>query len=136
MATDSLCERDVPLNTLMPLIREELSAGKSVRFSPRGVSMLPMLRPGVDTVTISPPPEKLVIGVGETYICLGDNQFGKEYGVRHDQIIGLVTEFTRGKKKISVTAWQYRLYCRFWAFTRFPRRCLRKAESVLRGWIK
>ena len=155
MATDSLRERDVPLNTLMPLIREELSAGKSVRFSPRGVSMLPMLRPGVDTVTVSPPPEKLkkydlplyrrgngkyilhrVIGVGETYICLGDNQFGKEYGVRHDQIIGLVTEFTRGKKTISVTAWQYRLYCRFWAFTRFPRRCLRKAESVLRGWIK
>ena len=59
MATDSLRERDVPLNTLMPLIREELSAGKSVRFSPRGVSMLPMLRPGMDTVTISPPPEKL-----------------------------------------------------------------------------
>lgn len=152
MVTDSLHKKDAALDTLMPLIREELAAGKSVRFSPRGISMLPMLRPGVDTVTISPPPAKLkkydlplyqrdngkyilhrVVAVGDTYTCLGDNQFRKEQGVRHDQIIGLVTEFTRGEKTVSVTVWKYRLYCRFWAFTRFPRRCLRKVVSVLRG---
>lgn len=155
MVTDSLHKKDVALDTLMPLIREELAEGKSVRFSPRGISMLPMLRQGLDTVTISPPPEKLrkydlplyrrdngkyilhrVIAVGDTYTCLGDNQFAKEYGVRHDQIIGLVTEFTRGEKPVSVKAWHYRLYCRLWAFSRFPRRCFRKCISLLKGLVK
>lgn len=155
MVTDSLHKKDVALDTLMPLIREKLAAGESVRFSPRGISMLPMLRQGLDTVTISPPPEKLqkydlplyqrdngkyilhrVIAVGDTYTCLGDNQFNKEYGVRHDQIIGLVTEFTRGGKPVSVNAWYYRLYCRFWSFSRFPRRCFRKMVSVIKGLRK
>lgn len=43
----------------MPLFREQLAAGKSIKFSPRGVSMLPMLRQGVDSVEISPVPERL-----------------------------------------------------------------------------
>ena len=47
------------LDDLMPLIRERLDAGQRVKFSPRGVSMLPMLRQGIDTVTLSPLPEKL-----------------------------------------------------------------------------
>ena len=42
------------LDQLMPLIRESLAEGKSVKFSPSGVSMLPMLRPGKDMVTLSP----------------------------------------------------------------------------------
>ena len=142
MPMDSLRkQKNVALDTLMPMIRQELAEGR----------MLPMLRQGLDTVTISPVPEKLkkydlplyqrdngkyilhrVIGVGETYTCLGDNQFAKEYGVRHDQIIGLVTEFTRGERTISVKNKWYQLYCRVWAITRFPRRCWRKLRSLLK----
>lgn len=148
---DSSNKRDVALDALMPLIRQELAEGRSVRFAPRGISMLPMLRQGLDTVTISSVPDKLkkydlplyqrddgkyilhrIIRAGDAYTCIGDNQFVKEPGVRHDQVIGLVTEFTRGEKSIPVTAWHYRLYCRVWAFTRFPRRCWRKALSILR----
>lgn len=155
MVTDSLHKKAVALDTLMPLIREELAAGKSVRFAPRGTSMLPMLRQGIDTVTISPVSGKLrkydlplyqrdngkyilhrVIGVGDAYTCLGDNQFVKEPGVRHDQIIGLVTEFTRGERSVSVDNPWYQLYCRVWAFTRFPRRCWRKLVSVIKGMVK
>lgn len=155
MVTDSLHKKELPLDALMPLIREELATGNSVRFSPRGVSMMPMLRQGLDTVTISPPPEKLrkydlplyqrdngkyilhrVIAAGNTYTCLGDNQFEKEHGVRHDQIIGLVTEFTRGGKTVSVKAWHYRLYCYLWALIRFPRRCWRKVRFLVKGLIK
>ena len=152
MPMDSLPkQKNVALDTLMPMIRQELAEGGSVRFSPRGISMLPMLRQGLDTVTISPAPEKLkkydlplyqrdngkyilhrVIGVGQTYTCLGDNQFAKEYGVRHDQIIGLVTEFTRGERTVSVKNRWYQLYCRVWAITRFPRRCWRKLRSLLK----
>lgn len=155
MVMDSLHKRDVALDILMPLIRQELSEGKSVRFTPKGISMLPMLRHGKDTVTISPAPERLkkhdlplyqrddgkyilhrVIRAKETYTCMGDNQFNREVSVRHDQIIGLVTEFTRGERSISVQAWHYRLYCRIWAATRLPRYCWKKGTSLLRRLVK
>ena len=56
---DSWDNRQVALEELMPLIRESLSQGKSVRFSPRGTSMLPMLRQGKDQIILSPIREKL-----------------------------------------------------------------------------
>ena len=113
--------------------------------------MLPMLRQGQDSVTISPIPGKLkkydlplyqrddgkyilhrIVGVGDTYTCIGDNQFVLEKGVRHDQLIGLVTEFSRGEQKVSVKNRCYQSYCRVWHYTRFPRRCWRKAISIFR----
>ena len=47
-------ERDVRMGDVFPLMLETLERGQSVRFSPRGTSMLPMLRQGVDAVTLSP----------------------------------------------------------------------------------
>ena len=54
-----LHEKTRHLEDLMPLIRERLAVGQSVKFSPRGNSMLPMLRQGVDSVVLSPLPERL-----------------------------------------------------------------------------
>ena len=45
---------------LLPLIRERLDSGFKVRYLPFcGVSMLPLLRQGVDSVEIGPLPEKM-----------------------------------------------------------------------------
>lgn len=148
---DSLFEREVQLEQLMPLIREYLAAGKTVKFTPRGVSMLPMLRQGIDSVVLSPLPEKLekydlplyqredgkfilhrVVQVGETYTCIGDNQFELEHGLRHDQMIAVVTDFYRGKEHHSVYEPGYRLYCRFWHYSRGVRHFWRRAL----GWIR
>jgi len=139
------------LDTLMPLFKERLAAGQKVKFSPRGVSMLPMLRQGVDSVILSPVPGKLrkydlplyqrengqyilhrVVKAGETYTCIGDNQFQYEEGVEHSQMIALVTAFTRGNREIPVTDPGYCLYCRLWHHTRSIRRFLRRAKN----WIK
>ena len=139
----------------MPLIREQLAAGRTVRFSPRGTSMLPMLRQGIDKVVLSPLPEKLkkydlplyqrengqyvlhrVIHVGETYTCMGDNQFDPEPGLCHGQMIALVTAFTRGSKEIPVTAWHYRLYCCLWHCSRPLRRFCRRGIHFLRRHLK
>ena len=139
------------LDDLMPLLRERLAVGQKVKFSPRGTSMLPMLRQGIDTVTLSPLPEKLkkydlplyrrkngqyvlhrVVKAGETYTCIGDNQFLSEPGLSHDQMIAVVSSFTRGSKSYSVADWRYRLYCRLWHFSRKLRRfCLRVI-----GWLR
>lgn len=48
-----------PMEEIVPLIEEALSAGQSVRLSPTGISMLPMLRQGIDSVVLSPVPETL-----------------------------------------------------------------------------
>ena len=94
MPTDSWHNAVIQEDELMPLLRERLAAGQSVRYLPfRGVSMLPMLRQGIDSVELSPLPDKLkkydlpvyqypsgkyvmrrVVKVRDDhYVCLGDN---------------------------------------------------------------
>lgn len=146
--------KEVWLEQLMPIIREKLAAGKNVRLSPRGVSMLPMIRQGIDSVVLSPLPEKLekydlplyqrdngqyvlhrIVEVGETYTCIGDNQFDFEPGLRQDQMIAIVTVFTRGEREISVKSLSYRIYCRFWHYSRPLRHFWRRGIGWLRRHI-
>lgn len=122
---------------LMKGVRERLAAGHQVRYLPfRGISMLPMLRQGKDSVELSPLPEKLkkydlpvyqtprgkylmhrVVKVTPThYICLGDNTLEYET-ILPEQMIGLVTAFTRNGRRISVRNPFYRLYCILWGLT-------------------
>ena len=117
----------------MPLIREQLANGGTVEFSPRGVSMLPMLRQGRDTVTLRAVSGKLkkydlplyvrddghyvlhrIVSVRDNYTCIGDNQFVYEKGVRQDQMIGVVTSFCRDGKRIDVSNASYRIYRVLW----------------------
>lgn len=144
----------IELDALMPIIREQLAAGQSVRFSPRGVSMLPMLRQGVDSVLLSPPPPRLrkydlplyrradgkyilhrVVAVGETYTCAGDNQFVLETGVPHSQVIAVVTQFYRAGRPCAVNSLSHRLYCILWHRTRSLRHFFRRAVGWLRRHI-
>ena len=143
--------KDIRLEELMPVIRESLIAGNSVRLFPKGTSMLPMIRQGIDSVVLSPVPDKLkkydlpfyqrdngqyvlhrIVEAGETYTCIGDNQFVFERGVRHDQMIAIVTAFYRRDKKISVNHISYRLYCFFWHYSRVLRRYWRAGVCRLR----
>lgn len=143
--------RNVSMAELVPLFQEQLNAGRSVRFAPRGVSMLPMLRPGLDTVVLSPAPERLkkydlplyqrdnghyvlhrVVEVGETYTCVGDNQFRLEPGIRREQIIGLVTGFRRNGRDYSMEHPGYRLYCRLWHYSRDIRHFCHRVK----GWVR
>ncbi len=138
----------------MPLIQESLEQGKSVRIAPQGTSMLPMLRQGRDTVLLSPLPKRLkkydlplyqrengqyvlhrVVAVGESYTCMGDNQFLPEPGLRHDQMIALVTSFYRDGREYSVDGLFYQLYCRFWHYSRPVRRVWRHILSRLRRMV-
>lgn len=125
----------------MPLIHQRLDLGQSVKFSPRGTSMLPMLREGRDCVILSSPPDRLkkydvalyqringqyvlhrVVKVkGDGYVFAGDNQFTYEYGLDHTAVIAVMTAFTREQKHHSVHSFAYGTYCHLWHWTRFPR---------------
>ena len=143
------------MEQLMPLIRECLSMGQSVRICPMGISMLPMLRQGIDSVVLSPVPERLkkydlplyqrddgkyilhrIIRVEDTYTCMGDNQFVPEPGLRHDQMIAVVTAFYRGERKHTVSEPGYQIYCRLWHYSRPLRRFWRRGKGWLRRRFK
>ena len=122
----------VSLAELLPVLEEQLAAGKEVCFGPKGTSMLPMLRQGIVSVVLQKPPARLkkydlplyrrkdgsfvlhrVVGVnGNEYTTCGDNQSVREYHVRHSQVIGVVTGYYRGEEYISCDSAKYKLYCR------------------------
>lgn len=140
----------------MPIVQELLAEGRTVYNLPfRGFSMLPMLRQGKDAVELSPLPPKLkkydlpvyrypsgkivmhrVVGVKEDhYICLGDNTYRYER-IPPEWMIGLVTAFRRGKKRIEVDALSYRIYSRIWVAI-FPlRKCYRMSISLAKRCLR
>lgn len=152
----SLPERMIPEEELLPLLRERLAAGQTIRYLPfRGVSMLPMLRQGKDAVELAPLPERLkkydlpvyqypsgkvvmhrVVDVKDDhYVCLGDNTYEYEH-IRPEQLIGVVSAFKRGEKRINVDAPGYRLYCRVWVALFSLRKFLRRVKGWLRRHLK
>ena len=124
------------LEQLFPIIEEKLSCGGEVTFKPHGISMLPLLRQGKDSITVGKldkKPSRLdvifyrrkngqfvlhrIIGKDNNgYILCGDNQFAKEHGVTDDMIIGIMTAFYRGGTRVETDSSRYLMYCRvLWA---------------------
>ena len=139
------------LEELMPHIQRTLEQGRSIAIGPKGTSMLPLIRQGIDFVELSALPGKLkkydlplyqrddgqyvlhrIVKAGDTYTCIGDNQYKLEPGVRQDQLIAVVTAIYRGEKRVPVTAFSYRLYCRLWHWSRPVRHFCLRARSFLR----
>lgn len=150
-----LNERELPLDKMMPLIKERLSEGGEIRISPKGTSMLPMLRQGKDSVVLSPVTEKLrkydlplyqrddgkyilhrIIECDNDYNCIGDNQFDIEKDVKHEQIIALVSGFYREKRYYSVNNIFYKAYSRIWNHTRKLRKTILRIKNKLKRILK
>ena len=141
---------------MLPLVQDRLAAGQRIRYLPfRGVSMLPMLRQKKDAVELAPLPPKLhkydlpvyrypsgkivmhrVVKVyPDHYVCLGDNTYEYEQ-IYPDQLIGVVSAFRRGEKRIPVTNPGYRVYCRVWVAAYPLRKLLRRGKNWLRRCLK
>lgn len=149
---DSLHEHQILADELLFLVREQLANGHRVRYLPfRGVSMLPMLRQGIDSVELAPLPHRLrkydlpvyqypsgkvvmhrIVKVQkDNYVCLGDNTYQYEY-ITHGQLIGLVSAFRRGNRRIEVTDPIYQLYCRSWVALYPVRKLYKRIKGRLR----
>lgn len=123
-------KKQISLNQAFLLIEEKLQNGGEVTFKPRGISMLPLLRQGKDSVTISPVTNALkkkdtifyrrpngqfvlhrIVGKNDDgYILCGDNQDVKEYGVKPEYIIGVLTAVKRGTRTIDCNSFLYSFY--------------------------
>lgn len=123
---------EVALKDLWPIMQEQILAGKKVRFGPKGTSMLPLIRQGVDTIVLEKAPENLnkydlplylrdngqfvlhrVVDKNENgYVMCGDNQYDREYDVKPSQILAIATGIYRGDKFVPFTDKKYKAYCK------------------------
>lgn len=120
---------EITLEELLPLIEEKLAAGGEVVFKPRGTSMLPLIRQGIDSVALILPngPKKgdivlyrrangqfvlhrIVGKKNREFIMCGDNQCVKERGITEKMMIGVVKRIARGGRQIMCTNFLYRAY--------------------------
>lgn len=127
--------KQIRLNEIYPVMAEMLESGGTVNFNPKGTSMLPTLHNDGDRVVIEKcagPLKKFdlplyirdngqfvlhrVVGVNDdgTYNMCGDNQWTIEKNVRHDQLVGVVTQINRGGRVFSADNSLYKAYVKLW----------------------
>lgn len=132
---------------------EYLDQYGSLTYSNVGVSMLPLLRQGRDLFIVErkgperckagdvvlfrrPPSHYLLHRIVEVrpndYVTMGDNCITKEYGIRDEDIIGVMTGYVKDGKKHSITETGYRAYSSLWTHTVPVRISLKKAMLRLR----
>lgn len=124
--------KQIPLAELWPLMKEQIDSGKTVVFSPKGTSMLPLIRQNVDKVVLAKAPKSLkkydlplylrengqfvlhrVVGIDKNgYIMCGDNQFEREYGIQNEQILAIACGIYRESDYISFDDKKYVNYCK------------------------
>ena len=120
-----------------------------------GFSMKPMLRSRRDTVVIVPKTGRLkkydvplyeaggklilhrvVKVLPDGYVIRGDNCAFTERGITDSQILGVLCEFWRGEKRISVNDAGYRIYSRIWVISYPVRFLYKKCRSALGALVK
>ena len=115
-----------------------------------GISMLPLLRNRRDTIIIMPYEGRLkkydvplykrgsdyilhrIVGVkSDSYVICGDNCTQKEYGITDAHILGVMTGFYRGSKKVNMEGFGYKAYVRVWCALYPVRKIYKRVKSDL-----
>lgn len=144
--------KQVNLDDVIDIMLEKLQSGGTVTFSPRGTSMMPMLRDGEDVVVLKKKDGKRRLHLFDlplyrradgtyvlhrvidfdhdgSYVMRGDNQFVSEHGIKDDSIIAVVTAFYRKGKPYTMQSPSYRLYLDLWFYS-YPFRYLYRAVKT------
>lgn len=144
--------KKIKMEQLAPVIEETLKNGGTFEIAVKGTSMLPLLVEGRDTVVLAAASQQLKkndipfyrrtdgayvlhrVWKAENgvYTMCGDNQWVKETGIEHSQIVGTVVSINRKGKELSVSSTRYKLYCAVWRLL-FP---IRKYIVKIRGKLK
>lgn len=131
-----------------------LSEYGTLAYTFKGTSMNPMLKQGrdlfivkkktdgrcrkYDVVLYRRPPDQYVLHrivevCDEDYVILGDNCIAKEYGIKDEDIIGVLTAFVRKGKTISANDKRYQIYCYVWVGIYPLRIIMKKVTEKLNG---
>ena len=117
-------------------IEEYLKEHGTLTYRNVGTSMMPLLKQGRDVFTLTKKGEdrcrkndvalfkrsdhvyvlhRIVEVREDDYVFLGDNCIKREYGIRDEDILGVMTAFTHKGKNYSVDDSRYRLYVWIWS---------------------
>lgn len=130
-------------------VREILESGGRFRIYPKGTSMLPLIRQGIDSVSLMKPENGIKIGdivfylrdngeyvlhrvikaENRKYTLCGDNQITAEKNIEDRHIIGIAETIYRGEKMITQKNFFYRLYLFLWR-SFFIRRVFIKLRTI------
>ncbi len=137
--------------------KEYLEEHGTLTYTNVGVSMLPLLREGKDLLIVSrKEPGRCHVGDvvlytrpykryvlhrvvevrANDYVIMGDNCVTKEYGIRDDDIIGVMTGFVRGGRKHSTGESDYRVYTFIILHTIGIRVFLKRCKSTAARCVK
>lgn len=149
--------KELQLADLWPVMAEQLDAGKTVRFAPKGVSMLPLIRQDLDTVVIKTAPPKLkkydlalyrrkngqfvlhrVVGVNKdgSYVMCGDNQYWREYGITDENILAMAVGYYKGNEYISFDDENYIKYSKKRVREQYIRYCFARVKAGFKRRIE
>ena len=131
---------------------EELAVNGSFIFKNEGDSMYPLIRQGKDLLIISGKPQgrlkkydvplyrrdngrvvlHRILKVREKdYVICGDHNWRREYGIKDDQIIGVLTAFVRDGVETPVTDKRYLAYVHLWCDLYYIRAAILWGKSLL-----
>ena len=147
---------ELHLADLFPIIEEKLKSGGEVTINPGGISMLPLIKKGRDSVVLEKAPEKLkkydvvlyrrksgqfvlhrVVGEKNgAYVMRGDNEFMPEFGIEHEAVIAVMKAVIRNKKYVFKDNVIYRLYSVIWVFLQSMHGILRRTIRKIRRKYK
>lgn len=136
---------------------EYLEQNGEMTYSNVGVSMMPLLKQGRDLFTVKKkdeerckkydvvlyrrPPDSYVLHriikvCDKDYVILGDNCINKEYGIKDEDIIGVMTSFVHNGRKHSIDELGYRLYSHIWVDLAAVRIFFMRVKLKLKRLIK
>ena len=142
------------------IIEEVLENDGEFKISPKGTSMLPLIRQGRDSVVLKRNFEKgalkhdiafykrtsgafvlhrvMKIAKDGTYVMCGDNQIYLERGIEDSQIIGVMSALYKKDRLFDQNKLSHKLYRALWCnitirkMIRFPKRCVNKLLRILK----
>ena len=137
-----LSNQELSLKDIWPIMQEVLESGGEFTFKPHGISMLPLIRQGVDDVVLVKVVDSLKVGDavfyqrdngqfvlhrivkiknGE-YVMCGDNQAVLEYGITDRHILAKMKGVIRDGIFVDESNKKYQKYVKGLAFRRFKKR--------------
>ena len=140
----------IDLNEAWPLISEVIESDGEFRLYPRGTSMMPLIREGIDSVLLIKARDvskndmvfykrengqfvlhRAVKIKKNSYVMCGDNQFKLEKGIRQENVLAVVKGFYRDELYVDENNEEYRKYLKS-----LPKRRRKKLFSAIGAKIK
>ena len=133
--------------------RELLARDGKLVYTNRGDSMQPLIREGRDLIVVErirQQPKRYDVILyqrdngeyvlhrilrkrGDGYVLCGDHQWRPEYGIREDQILGILTAVIREGKEVPMGSLPARLYAHVWCDGFYPRAAALRVRGLIRG---